>query len=102
MHTIRRIDVYSLSKTLGLITTLIFAAVGLLRLFTFVFLGSLPTFPIYYTPSDPAEMSIAVALINYVLGIIITFSTSAFFGGLLAWIYNLLVPYAGGMQVQID
>ncbi len=102
MRTIRKLDVYSVAKTFGIIYTVLFAVIGLIRLFTFVFLDSLPTFPIYYSTGNPAEMSVAIALLNYGLGILLAFAGAAFTGGLLAWLYNVLEPYIGGMQVQLD
>lgn len=102
MHTIRRIDAYSTGKTFGTIYATLFAILGLLRLFAFAFLDSLPTFPIYYSTGAPEEMTIGVAVINYLLAIIINFAGAWFTGVIVALLYNLLAPRIGGLQVQID
>lgn len=102
MRTIRHIDVYSAGKTFGTVYAILFGALGLLRLFTFTFMDSLPTFPIYYSTGAPEEMTVAVAVINYVLGIILAFAGAAFTGVVVALVYNQLAPRIGGLKIQVD
>ena len=102
MHTIRHIEVYSAARIFATVYLILSVAIGLFRLFTFAFLDSLPTFPVYYSTGNPADMTVEVAIINFLLGIVINTGSAALVGAVLAWIYNQVASYFGGLQIRID